>query len=56
MRSIVITLNKLSSLQIFADKCYDAVGIVLFGTAGTNNQLATDNQYQHVTGEIESRE
>lgn len=35
--------------KIFADKCHDAVGIVLFGTAGTNNQLATGDQYQHVT-------
>ncbi|XP_045121022.1 X-ray repair cross-complementing protein 5-like isoform X2 [Portunus trituberculatus] len=35
--------------KIFADKCYDVVGVVTFGTAGTNNQLATGNQYEHVT-------
>lgn len=39
--------------QIFADKCHDLVGIVLFGTSATDNHLATDDGFQHVTGGTE---
>lgn len=35
--------------KMFAEKCRDLVGIVLFGTNGTNNNLASADQYQHIT-------
>ncbi|KAG7158268.1 X-ray repair cross-complementing protein 5-like, partial [Homarus americanus] len=35
--------------KLFAEKCRDMVGIVLFGTNDTENRLAKANQYQHIT-------
>ncbi|XP_076036123.1 X-ray repair cross-complementing protein 5-like isoform X2 [Oratosquilla oratoria] len=35
--------------KIFAEKCRDQVGIVLFGTDRTDNKLASAGQYQNIT-------
>lgn len=35
---------------MFAEKCKDQVGVVLFGTDGTDNNLASGDQYRHITG------
>ncbi|KAK3876763.1 hypothetical protein Pcinc_018476 [Petrolisthes cinctipes] len=35
--------------KIFADKCRDEVGVVLFGTSQTNNDLASGDQYQNIS-------
>jgi len=35
--------------KLFSEKCRDYVGIVAFGTDETNNDLATDDQYQHIS-------
>ncbi|XP_042886525.1 X-ray repair cross-complementing protein 5-like isoform X2 [Penaeus japonicus] len=42
-------LTNILQRKMFAEKCKDQVGIVLFGTDGTDNNLASADQYQHIT-------
>ncbi|CAL4145774.1 unnamed protein product, partial [Meganyctiphanes norvegica] len=42
-------LQNILQRKVFADKCRDQVGIVLFGTDGTRNQLSNSDEYQHIT-------
>ncbi|XP_047480476.1 X-ray repair cross-complementing protein 5-like [Penaeus chinensis] len=42
-------LTNILQRKMFAEKCKDQVGVVLFGTDGTDNNLASGDQYQHIT-------
>nr|XP_045583822.1 X-ray repair cross-complementing protein 5-like isoform X1 [Procambarus clarkii] len=42
-------LTNILQRKMFAEKCRDQVGIVLFGTNDTNNNLASNDQYRHIT-------
>ncbi|XP_071549630.1 X-ray repair cross-complementing protein 5 [Panulirus ornatus] len=42
-------LTNILQRKMFAEKCRDRVGIVLFGTNGTSNHLSQADQYQHIT-------